>query len=81
MQQVVRAVQARWLLVSFSNEGYISRDEMLAILSERGPVEVQEIAHDRYVGAKIGIYNLEGRKVGRVGHLKNVEYLFRVRCG
>lgn len=81
MREVVHAVRARWLLVSFSNEGYISREQMLEILAERGPVEVQEIAHDRYVGAKIGIYNLEGRKVGRVGHLKNVEYLFRVRCG
>lgn len=81
MRQVVQAARARWLLVSFSNEGYISREEMLEILGERGPVEVQEIAHDRYVGAKIGIYNLEGKKVGRVGHLKNVEYLFRVRCG
>lgn len=81
MRAVVKAVRARWLLVSFSNEGYISRDEMMALLGERGPVEVQEIAHPRYVGAKIGIYNPDGKKVGRVGRLKNVEYLFRVRCG
>jgi len=80
MRAVVQAVRARWLMVSFNNEGYISRDEMLTLLRERGPVQVQEIAHDRYVGAKIGIYNLEGKKVGRVGHLKNVEYLFQVRC-
>lgn len=81
MRTLVEAVRARWLLVSFNNEGYISRDGMLALLGERGPVEVMEIAYDRYVGAKIGIYNPRGEKVGRVGHLKNVEYLFRVRCG
>ncbi|MEM9458780.1 MAG: DNA adenine methylase [Myxococcota bacterium] len=81
MRALVRAVKARWLLVSFNNEGYISRDQMLALLGERGPVDVMEIAYDRYVGAKIGIYNPRGEKVGRIGHLKNVEYLFRVRCG
>ncbi len=80
MRAVVQAVRARWLLVSFNNEGYISREQMVELLSERGEVQVQEIGHDRYVGAKIGIYNLEGKKVGRVGHLKNVEYLFLVRC-
>lgn len=81
MEALIGAVRARWLLVSFSNEGYISREEMLGLLAARGPVEVLEIAHERYVGAKIGIYNPRGEKVGRVGHLKNVEYLFRVRCG
>lgn len=81
MRAVVEAARARWLLVSFNNEGYISREEMIEILERRGPVQVQEIAHDRYVGAKIGIYNPAGEKVGRVGRLKNVEYLFRVRCG
>lgn len=80
MKALVDAVKARWLLVSFSNEGYISREQMLDLLRSRGEVEVREIAYDRYVGAKIGIYNPKGEKVGRVGHLKNVEYLFRVRC-
>ncbi|MEM7151827.1 MAG: DNA adenine methylase [Myxococcota bacterium] len=80
MEALVAAVQARWLLVSFNNEGYISRDEMIELLGQRGPVEVRGISHPRYVGAKIGIYNLQGEKVGRVGHLQNVEYLFQVRC-
>ncbi len=81
MRALIRAIRARWLLVSFNNEGYLSREQMIDLLSERGEVEVMEIAHDRYVGAKIGIYNPKGRKVGRISHLKNVEYLFRVRCG
>ncbi|MCA9708688.1 MAG: DNA adenine methylase [Myxococcales bacterium] len=80
MRALIDAAQARWLLVSFNNEGFISRDQMLQLLSRRGPVDVMEIAYDRYVGAKIGIYNPQGEKVGQVGHLKNVEYLFRVRC-
>ena len=30
----------------------------------------------RYVGAQIGIYNPAGEKVGKVSHLRNVEYVF-----
>lgn len=29
----------------------------------------------RYVGAQIGIYNPDGEKVGKVSHLRNLEYL------
>ena len=35
-----------------------------------------EIARPRYVGARIGIHNLKGEKVGKVGRLRNVEHLF-----
>jgi adenine-specific DNA-methyltransferase len=78
LRELVAALDARHLLVSFSNEGYVDRDEMVEILSSRGTVTVQEIPHERYVGAKIGIYNPSGAKVGRPGHTRNVEYLFRV---
>ena len=29
----------------------------------------------RYVGAQIGISNPDGRRVGRVSHLRNLEYV------
>ena len=78
MRAVIARVQARWLVVSFSDEGYVTREAMEAMLATRGPVQV--IAHDyrRYVGAQIGIYNPAGEKVGRVGHLRNREFLFVV---
>ncbi|MDO9016865.1 MAG: DNA adenine methylase [Deltaproteobacteria bacterium] len=78
MRAVVERVRARWLVVSFSDEGYITREAMEALLATRG--EVRVIAHDykRYVGAQIGIYNPAGEKVGRVGHLRNREFLFVV---
>ena len=38
-------------------------------------MQVIEIQHPRYVGARIGIHNPKGEKVGTVGRLKNVEYL------
>lgn len=76
--EVLDAIDARWLLVSFNNEGYIARDRMIELLGRRGQVSVREFPHERYVGAKIGIYDPRGRKVGAIGHLENVEYLFVV---
>ena len=43
-----------------------------------GEVQVIEIARPRYVGARIGIHNPKGEKVGTVGRLRNVEHLFVV---
>jgi adenine-specific DNA-methyltransferase len=78
LSAVVRAVRARHLVVSFSDEGYVSRPEMEALLHERG--EVTTISHDfkRYVGAQIGIHNHLGEKVGKVSHLRNTEYVYVV---
>ena len=41
----------------------------------RGHVEVLAFDSARYVGARIGIHDPAGRKVGRVSHLRNTEYL------
>jgi len=41
----------------------------------RGAVRMLAFDSKRYVGAQIGIHNPAGRKVGRVGRLRNVEYL------
>lgn len=79
MQRIIEAVRAKWLIVSFSNEGYVDRERMVQLLSTRGEVDVRELSHGRYVGARIGIYNPAGRKVGKVSHLRNTEYVFRVR--
>jgi len=82
MRRLLGAVRAPVIVVSFSNEGYIARAEMEAMLSALwgGGARVTTIETDfkRYVGAQIGIYNPSGRKVGRVGHLKNKEYLYVV---
>jgi len=78
MEQMVQKLSARYLLVSFNNEGYIDRSEMEKILSSRGPVQTLSRPHPRYVGAKIGIHDPSGRKVGKVSHVKNIEHLFLV---
>jgi len=76
--RLIEAVAAPILVVSFSNEGYLTREQAEAILSTRGHVTVHERDYKRYVGAQIGIYNPGGQKVGTVSHLRNTEFLFVV---
>lgn len=78
METVLENLTADHLVISFNNEAYISREQMEFLLKDIGYLQVIEMSHDRYVGAKIGIYNLSGEKVGKVGHLKNSEYLYIV---
>lgn len=78
LAEVITHLQAPRLVVSFNNEGYLSREEMEALLSRRGCVQVVERDYKRYVGAQIGIYNPQGERVGAVSHLANKEYLYVV---
>ena len=80
LRAVVAAARARWLLVSFSDEGHLSPETVESMLEERGPVTKVEMPHKRYVGHQIGIYNPDGVKVGTPGHARNRETLFLVRA-
>jgi adenine-specific DNA-methyltransferase len=74
----VEAVRAPWLVVSFSNEGFHDVDDVCALLGQKGYVARVEVDHARYVGARIGIHNPQGEKVGTVSHVRNRESLFVV---
>lgn len=76
--ETVEAVRAPWMMVSFSNEGFHDVDDVAALLGEKGHVARVEIDHARYVGARIGIHNPQGEKVGTVSHVRNRESLFVV---
>lgn len=82
MKELLEAVRAPAVVVSFSNEGYLRRDEMEELLrglyNRQAFVETIETDYKRYVGAQIGIYNPQGEKVGEVSHLRNKEYLYVV---
>ena len=75
---VIERVRARWLVVSFSDEGFMSPGELRDLLSVLGEVREEAVAHPRYIGHKIGIHDLAGRKVGVPGHARNREHLFVV---
>lgn len=76
---VIEAIRAEVLVVSFSNEGFVPLDELVELCRVRGAVRV--LSHDfrRYVGARLGIFNPAGEKVGQVSHTRNVEHL--LVCG
>ena len=81
MAALVGRVRAPRLVVSFSDEGFLSRSALVSMLETRGEVRVVTVEQDRYVGAKIGIHSPAGERVGRVSHVRNREHLFVVDAG
>ncbi len=74
---LVAAVRARHVILSFSDEGFFAVDGIAALLEARfGEVAIVPVDQARYVGARIGIHNLRGERVGEMGHLRNTELLF-----
>ncbi len=76
LRELLAAVRAPFVVLSFNDEGYVTRGEIEAMLAQRGEVAVLAFDHARYVGARIGIHNRRGEKVGTVGRLRNQELLF-----
>jgi adenine-specific DNA-methyltransferase len=75
LAQVIEAVDAEVMILSYNNESWLSFDELFELCAGRGHVEVLGFDSARYVGAKIGIHSPAGKKVGTVSHLRNTEYL------
>jgi adenine-specific DNA-methyltransferase len=76
LRGVLERIRARHLVVSFSDEGFHDRDTLTGLLAPWGDLRVIEVEQDRYVGAKIGIHDRRGRRVGTVGRLRNRELIF-----
>jgi adenine-specific DNA-methyltransferase len=75
---LLRSIPAKYLLISFNNEGYLGTLDIENVLRQRGYVSSVGLDFKRYVGAQIGIFNPQGEKVGAVSHLRNQEHLFLV---
>ena len=84
LASVVQSVDCDLLVLSYNNESWLELEELEAMCSLQGEAadrgarrEVATLAFDstRYVGARIGIFDPSGRKVGRVSHLSNQELL------
>ena len=77
LRELILAVDADTQVVSYNNESWVTADEICAWLREAGygAVATFDFDHKRYVGAQIGIHNLQGDKVGTVGHLRNIEHI------
>jgi adenine-specific DNA-methyltransferase len=78
LSSLIARTRARIVLVSYNDESWVSPEQITEALVTAGHEHVQMLAFDskRYVGAQIGIHDPRGRKVGKVSHLRNLEYLF-----
>jgi adenine-specific DNA-methyltransferase len=72
---VVAAVDAEVVVLSYNNESWLDFESLREMCADRGEVAVLAFDSSRYVGARIGIHNPAGKRVGRVSHLRNTEYL------
>jgi adenine-specific DNA-methyltransferase len=75
LRDAISRVRARLVVVSFSDEGWVSLSDLVSMGSSRGHVRVLGFGSRRYVGAQIGIHDPQGVPVGRISHLHNTEYL------
>jgi adenine-specific DNA-methyltransferase len=90
LASVVQSVDCDLLVLSYNNESWLALEELEAMCSIQntptGPGatpgtarsrELATLAFDsaRYVGARIGIFDPSGRKVGRVSHVSNQELI------
>lgn len=70
MSDLVSATKAKFLLISFNDEGFISPEEMREILSVRGDVSEVQLKYNAFRGSR----NLAGRSA----HV--TEHLYLVKC-
>jgi adenine-specific DNA-methyltransferase len=72
---VVADVDCELLILSYNDESWLSLDELVSMCSHHEVVTTLSFDSPRYVGARIGIHNPAGQRVGTVSHLRNHEYL------
>ena len=65
-----------WVIASFSNEGFHDLQDMREMLASRRHVAILTVDAPRYVGARIGIHNPAGVRVGRISHVRMTEAVF-----
>lgn len=75
LRNTIESVDAEVVVVSYNNESWITLEELCEMCSVHGHVVALSFDSKRYVGAQIGIFNPSGEKVGRVSHLRNLEYV------
>jgi adenine-specific DNA-methyltransferase len=76
LADLIEKLATPWVVVSFSDEGFHRPEEIEALLARRGHVGAVSVGRPRYVGARIGIHDPAGRRVGTVSHVRNTEHLF-----
>jgi adenine-specific DNA-methyltransferase len=79
LKHVIESLDADVLVASCSDEGWVTMEDLREWCAPRGHVAVLSFDSRRYVGAQIGVFNPQGKRVGEPTRMRNVEYL--VLCG
>ena len=69
MKDLCENLNSKYLLISFSDDGFISQEEMVEFLSEIGDVRVMDTQYNTFRGCR----NLSGRDI----HVKELLYLVK----
>jgi adenine-specific DNA-methyltransferase len=75
LRRTIAELDAEVVIVSYNDEAWIGLLDLREMCAVHGDVVALAFDSKRYVGAQIGIHNPEGRRVGEVGKLRNLEYV------
>lgn len=73
--ELLSKLKAETVILSYNNEAWLSREQLVAVTERFGRVEVLDFEFKRYIGSQIGIYNKKGVKVSEPRHKKNIEHV------
>jgi adenine-specific DNA-methyltransferase len=71
LAELVGKLNAKFILVSFNSEGFISREAMISLLEQFGALTILETKYNTFRGSR----NLSGRNI----HVKEYLYLIEKR--
>lgn len=72
MEDLCNKINAKYVLISFNSEGFITKDNMIDILSKQGEVRVYEKKYNTFRASR----NLKNRDM----HVKEYLFLLKKRC-
>ena len=75
LERLISDVKAQTIVLSYNNESWLDREQLIEICRVKGEVEVIDVSFRRYIGGQIGVYNRKGEKVGKPGAKRNTEHV------
>lgn len=75
LEDLVASLTTPWIVASVNDEGFHEPAAVAELLARRGHTAMIAVDVPRYVGARIGIHDPQGRRVGRVSHVRATEWL------
>jgi len=75
LTELVKNVQAETIVLSYNNESWLNREQLIELCESKGEVRVLDVSFRRYIGGQIGVYNRAGERVGQPGAKRNTEHI------